>query len=231
MKVIELDRSLETYYDELVYTEAGLSAQDLTKSLAALFQSAIEKLLEKITMERAARRDVLRANAMVKIADFELDNVTMRFGQALLVETNRNRESLMFRRFFPNTPSELIRTSLRDQAQLTLSTIIPELDKLEAASMLKPYKELMQSAAEKVMTVLTTREQATATRALVGHDVLEWKEGCNALRLSVYAELLKIAAEKGYSKSWANSFFKVDARSSEAEKEDEAEEQKEVPTA
>jgi hypothetical protein len=40
------------------------------------------------------------------------------------------------------------------------------------------------------------------------NDVLEWKEGINALRLTTYAELLKISVEKGLPKSWVESFFR-----------------------
>lgn len=36
----------------------------------------------------------------------------------------------------------------------------------------------------------------------------QWKEGINALRLTTYAELLKISADKGLPKSWAESFFR-----------------------
>jgi len=39
----------------------------------------------------------------------------------------------------------------------------------------------------------------------------EWKKGVNTLRLSTYAELLKIAAEKAYGKAWVEAFFRVES--------------------
>ena len=55
------------------------------------------------------------------------------------------------------------------------------------------------------------RNKAKGERTTSSNDVEEWKDGVNALRLTTYAELLKIAAEKGYSRAWADSFFPADA--------------------
>jgi hypothetical protein len=57
----------------------------------------------------------------------------------------------------------------------------------------------------------------------------EWKEGVNALRLTTYAELLKVAAEKGYSRAWADSFFPVEANAPEEPAAPEAPAQPEAP--
>jgi len=43
----------------------------------------------------------------------------------------------------------------------------------------------------------------------VANEVDEWKEGINDLRTNTYAELLKIATEKKYPKSWVESFFRA----------------------
>jgi hypothetical protein len=56
-----------------------------------------------------------------------------------------------------------------------------------------------------------TKDLAERTTSTSSNDVEEWKEGVNALRLTTYAELLKIAAEKGYGRAWADSFFPADA--------------------
>lgn len=50
------------------------------------------------------------------------------------------------------------------------------------------------------------------TRGLVRAEVDEWKEGVNRLRLGTYAELLKVAAEKGYGRAWADTFFRKEQR-------------------
>lgn len=48
------------------------------------------------------------------------------------------------------------------------------------------------------------------------------KRASNALLLSTYAELLKIAAEKGYPRSWADTFFPADSAGPDTATDDSA---------
>jgi hypothetical protein len=49
----------------------------------------------------------------------------------------------------------------------------------------------------------------------VSVEVEEWKDGVHRLRLSTYAELLKVAAEKKYPRSFADAFFLSESRTVE----------------
>ncbi len=65
------------------------------------------------------------------------------------------------------------------------------------------------------LDALQARAQAKGAIATAGNDVDEWKEGINSRRLLTWAELLKIADERGYPKTWAEAFYR---RSSDDEK-------------
>ena len=149
-----------------------------------------------------------RSEAVVAVRDVQLDVITMRFGGAALLEAEQDRKSAFFRRFFTVAPSTFVRQSLRKQCEKTLKVVLAEIEKLPAASTLKPFVDKLRGRAEAAVAALDARNQAKADRHLSSNDVDEWKEGINRLRLTTYAELLKIAAEKSYSKSWADTFFR-----------------------
>jgi hypothetical protein len=90
---------------------------------------------------------------------------------------------------------------------------VAELGKLDPKHVLKPFAGSLTAFANQALSALETRTKAKAERAIVGNDVDEWKEGVNTLRVSTYAELLKIAAEKGYGKAWVEAFFRSESAS------------------
>jgi hypothetical protein len=160
--------------------------------------------------ERRSRRAVTRADAVVAVRDERLDAETTRFGAMALAHAGAKRASAAFRRFFPEAPNELVRKPLRKQAELTRDQLLPELDKLAADHPLAAFKHGLSSLAAAVLEALDARSDVKGKRAVVGNEVEEWKEGVNALRLSTYAALLNLSAEKGYRRRWADAFFKAE---------------------
>lgn len=171
------------------------------------------------TKERAGRREVVRADAVVQVRDGQLDRTTLRFGGQLLVEANRDRKSPLFRRYFPFAPSEYVRQPLRVQCEHTLDVVAKELEKLDKKSPLRPYGATLETQAKAALSALSARTQAKAARGTNASYVEEWKEDVNRLRLSTYAALLQIAADNSYGKAWADTFFMTASR---AEKEEPA---------
>jgi hypothetical protein len=55
--------------------------------------------------------------------------------------------------------------------------------------------------------VLEEQRQAELTRVGGRLEVRAWKEEANAVRLSIYASLLSLAAQTGRGKAWAEAFF------------------------
>ncbi len=207
MRRIPLSASLLTFLEQLEYPEAALSAEEETSELAKPFRDQIAEWDNIFKQERAGRRSVVRAEAIVAVRNVQLDRHTVRFGASVLGETGGDRRSPFFRRFFPVAPSQYVRQPLRKQCEQTLNVMVVELEKLDKKHTLRSFVSPLTSLAKSALSALDARTKVKSERTMGASDIEEWKEGCNAMRLSVYAELLKIAAEKGYGRAWADSFF------------------------
>lgn len=203
MRKLVLTRGLVHFLDEIEFSDAGLSADPDAAPLAIPFQDAIGEWETIFKKERLARRTVTRAEAIVAVRNERLDATTMQFGalaRAVALD--------VLDRCFAMAPGKFVRRNLRKQCETTQTVIVPEVAKLGADHPLKPFGARFVAMASAALTALDDRAQAMGNRHSSANDVLEWKEGINALRLTTYAELLKIAADKGLPKSWAESFFR-----------------------
>lgn len=217
MRQIPSSSSLLSYLDNLEYIEAGLSADEETSDLAKPFQEEIAAWEDVFRNERAGRRGVTRAEAMVAVRNAQLDRATLKFGANVLAETGGDRKASFFRRFFSAAPSQLVRQPLRKQCDNTLNIMVAELDKLDKKHPLRSFTTPLTTMAKAALTALDARTKVKAARSISANDVDEWKEGVNTLRLSTYAELLKLAAEKSYGRAWADSFFPSESTAGGAE--------------
>ena len=204
MRQIPLSSALLTFLDELEYSEAALAADPDAASLGPAFEEEIGRWEKAFKQERAGRREVTRAEAVVAVRNAQLDGLTLRF--AANVKANDASGSLLAR-FFSTAPSRFVRRGLRDQCDKTLNVLVTAIDKLDAKHALHTFSKPLGAAAKAALASLDLRNQAKGHRQSASNDVDEWKEGVNQLRLTTYAELLKIAAEKGYPKAWADTFF------------------------
>lgn len=211
MRKLALAASLLTFLDELEYSEAGLAADPDASELAAAFSEEITAWGEQFAAERASRRDVTRAEAVVAVRDWQIDRLTQRFAGQVLVEASGDRKSATFRRFFPIPASEFIRIALRKQCERTRDVVVAELQKVDTKSLLWPYLAQFEAVVSATFEALDLRAHARGRRGTASHDTDEWKEGVNSLRLTTYGELLKIAAAKGYPRAWAETFFRVES--------------------
>jgi hypothetical protein len=208
MRDISLSRSLLVFADELEYTEAALLAEPATAELAPPVTLKLGQWDGVFSAWRSARREITRSNAVVAVVNAMLDEVTKLFGGEALVEAKQDRKSPLFRRFFPVAPSELIRWGFRDQVDATKNMIIVELRKLAEGNRLRAYIEPMTSLVTSATNAIERRSVVWGERSGVGLTTEDYKRGVNALRTTTYAELLKIAAANGWSKAWADSFFR-----------------------
>ncbi len=235
MRQIPLTAGLLTFLDEIEFTEAGLAADEETAELAKPFHEQIEAWEATFKAEHQSRRAVTRAEALVALRNAKLDGHTTKFGASVLAEAGGDRKSPFFRRFFAVAPSTFVRQPLRKQCELTLHVVVAEIGKLDKNHLLKPFAASLEDFAKQALSALDARTKAKADRGIASNDIDEWKEGVNTLRLSTYAELLKIAAEKGYGKSWVEAFFRAESASgatSDAEAEPAAgEEPPQAPAA
>jgi hypothetical protein len=222
MRDLALSSSLLVFADELEYTEAALLAEPLTAELAAPVTLKLGQWDNVFITWRTARREITRSTAVVAVVNAMLDELTRQFGGEALVEAKQDRKSPLFRRFFTVTPSEFIRWGFRDQLDATRNTILVELRKLAEGNRLRSYIEPMTNLVTQGAGALERRNTVWAERSGVSLATEDFKRGVNALRTTTYAELLKIAAANGYSRSWADSFFRKPSSTTEEAAEDPA---------
>ncbi len=208
MRQIPIGNSLLTFLDELEFTEAALRAEPLAAEFAAVFEEEIGGWSDVFQRERTARREITRADALVAIRNGQIDATTLRFGDHCFLESGRDRKSAAFRKFFPTSPSEFVRGSLRKQAERTRDVIVPEIEKLPEGSPLRAYAAPLSEGARLALAALTARVKAEGQAATVASDVREWKEGVNRLRTTTHAELVKLAVQNRQPKSWVELFFR-----------------------
>ena len=186
MRQLSLSRSLLFFLEEIEYSEAALSADPDAASLAVPFRDALEEWTALFNQERLGRRGVIRTEAVVNVRNERIDAATIGFGAL----------------------GKFVRRNLRQQCEATKNTIVPEIAKLNADHPLKPFAPKLDTLAQNALTALDDRAQAMAHRQASANDVLEFKEGINALRTTTYAELLKMAVDHRLPKSWTESFFR-----------------------
>ncbi|MDI1435877.1 hypothetical protein [Polyangium sorediatum] len=177
--------------------------------------------------ERAARRGVTRAEAVVAVRDERLDSSTKRFGAAVRAFA----PELLGKFFGGAAPGQFVRKGLRSQCEKTRDVLLVEVKKLNPHHELIPFAAPLGTGSEAALDALDVRAKAKGNRQLVTNETDEWKEGINALRMTTYAELLKIATKKKFSKSWVESFFRKPdgAKSEEANTDAGAESEGEEP--
>lgn len=205
MRKLALGRSLLYFLEEIEYSEAALAADPDATAFSPEFVDAIEEWQVLFKRDRAAKRDVVRAEAQVAVRNQQIDRLTIRFAA-----TTRALAPAVMDKVFKVAPNVFVRSNLRKQCEKTKSVIVPFVASLEAEHPLKSFASQLDNAAGAAITALDHRVARKGDAQLIGNDVVEWKEGINALRMTTYAELLKVAAAKGYPKSWVESFFRAE---------------------
>jgi hypothetical protein len=100
----------------------------------------------------------------------------------------------------------------------------PRAPEAAADSPLKPFAASLSKGIKEALSALDERSKAKGARQAASNEIDEWKEGINALRTTTYAELLKVATEKGLGKAWGETFFRSSSSASGSDAETESSE-------
>ncbi|MDI1475997.1 hypothetical protein [Polyangium sp. y55x31] len=204
MRQIPITYGLLYFLDELEFSESALAADEDAATLAVPFAEAISEWEGLFAQERAARRAVTRAEAVVAVRNERLDSLTKRFAAAV-----RAFAPELLGKFFGGTaPGQFVRKGLRAQCEKTRDVLLPEAGKLGGNHELSPFAAPIDKVSKAALDALDVRTKAKGNRQIVSNETDEWKEGINALRTTTYAELLKIATAKKLPKTWVESFFR-----------------------
>jgi hypothetical protein len=215
MRQISLKHSLLFFLEELEYTEAALSADDDARSLAPAYQARIEDWKGIFDKERTSRRNVIRGNAVVAVRNEQLDASTIR-----LAATARGAAVGFLDKVLSVSPSRFVKKPLREQCETTRDVLLVELAKLDPGNPVRALAPALESLNNAALTALDERTKAKNAQTTVGNDIDEWKNAVNAQRLTTFADLLKIAALKGYPRAWAESFYRTVEKNDKPETDD-----------
>jgi hypothetical protein len=207
MRTVPLSRSVLAFWQDLIFLEAALLADEETRELAAPVTAHINLFMPTLQREVDTLRAVIQSNARLSVTDARLDLGIRGLFSSTLHLVNQSRKHPAFTSLFSTHIGAVVRHALKRQVEVARELI----DKL-ALPHYTPEFRAAQTAAlqpliERGAEVLEAQRQAELARTTGRIDVRAWKEEANAVRLSVYGSLIALAAQNGRSKAWPEAFF------------------------
>ena len=115
LRSLDEDESLESAWDEMVFTEARLKGEQEARDFVDLVASLITRLDEARAGQAGARREEVAAHAAVSAADDALDDGVRAIDRALADAERGNRKSARYKRYFGGPPSTYTRLGLESE--------------------------------------------------------------------------------------------------------------------
>ncbi len=230
VRTIQHSESLDGVWEELIYSEARLLGDPLTRDLAPAFAERLATLETVRAGQYAVWRGEIVVQATVDTENLSLDGTTEGFGVKLFAAEDGKRGSARWKRYFP--------TSVSDTVKLALERQLARVRGWAASLRGEPEPELVayaDSFARHVVAgdaAVQGRIDAAAKRN--DHRVREIValiDDVNALRLGTLGRLLQRAVKNGKSREWAESFFRRSQRRAVATPDDGDDGGDEKPTA
>ena len=201
-RAISPEAPIDALEDEILYTGASLKAdpeaQDVAPDFSTLWLQHLDELRKD---ERAVRAANLETNAQRAIANVRLDARCEHFGDTLLLEVGKDRNSPRWKGFFPVPVSSFVRQPFADQVQQmtgwlsssdpALATHLPELTRW-----LKASKLSLDQDSDLALTRSAHKQRREAFAAA-------FTEARDAL----HDQLSSLAREKKLGRLWADAFF------------------------
>lgn len=208
--------SMDSLWEELVFTEARLLGDDNAKEFAPTMRQLMERLERARSGQLAAWREEIAAEAAVAEADDLLDDWVHALDVALLGILEQDTLSPRYRRYFSEAPSSIMR--LRLESQITR---------------VRSWAESLASEPERVLQELGTRLRTLVVR---GNAALERRRRAAALRQdhrartikpmisdindtrhALFGTLMKKAVDLHLPRPWPNRFFRQGSRRGKAD--------------
>ena len=207
MRVLDGDRAILYFWADLVFLEAALLARDTTRHLAAPITAHLATFPAVFQTGLEGERRVLQAAALAVVADGDLDAVLRLAHSNALDEVTQDRKAPFFVLLFPDHISNLVRHAIERQVAVVEGVV----GKLASSLVPEAYRARwlgrLTAAVEVGKAALIGRREAAFARSETRLTVQGWKEEANALRLSVWTELVKLGPNTREAKDWAEQFF------------------------
>lgn len=206
MKRLGDKTGLLTARQSMLFTEAALLASGIHARMARPVGQLLAKWLEAWQARRDAEDAITRANARVTWGNLRLDGATNGFANELLRDVGGKADDPLFRAYFPEPPSQVVKMGLENQiARCEGFAVVASKRKLSpgATKALRAVEEAMDNGRE----ALAARKAAYVQQAQAAMDVQTWRESAEAARQSIYVQLQSWALENRESRAYAENFF------------------------
>jgi hypothetical protein len=214
VKELPIKSSRDGFVEDLYFLEARLETDDRLGDLKTEVTDALsaeEQLLKEL---RLAIRNLMKAQAKVIASDMAGDTFGQSYALGLLDVTGRNRDSILFKKYFKVNPSTVFRMPYEKEiAWFDASLAMLE---TETNEQLTKYKARMLEVRTNLQAALDNRKNMRIAMTVVKAKIVDWKESVNRTRTFIYGNLLPLAPSNAKTKAWADSFFKPASVASEA---------------
>ena len=206
MRLFDESSGWDSMRKDLRFTASALAADDehatLTRALRALLTR-----WSTLDAERLAAEDALvDANAVIATVDARLDRLVVRLSAVILAETGGRRDAALYKAFFPEAPTEVVRLGLESEITRTQAffTVAQERSVSRAVRAVLTEVEAVHTAGR---TALAARESATEVVARVSLRRTTWREDANRARRSVESALAQFATANELPRDYPDAFF------------------------
>ena len=208
LRRIRYDESMDGLWDELVYTRARLEAEARASDLASAVRDALSRVGETRQNQLQHWETEIVAQAMVDGVDYDLDGIVGDIGINLERLSCKDRKHPRWTRYFgTDAPSSVRRLGLASEVRRVRGWASSL--KSEPEAELKELGRRLQDTLARADEALALRERAAAARAdHRAREIMTLVDDINALRLSVYGELISRVGRIGQDPSWPDQFFR-----------------------
>ncbi len=205
MKVVEQSKSLESFWEELIYLEARLMADAKARHLAPRVVAHLATYDEILGVEKNVRREEVTSRARSKTVEDEIEGSFRELSVAALYDVKNDKKD---RRY-----ENLIHMNVTSFGRLSLAAQQAECHRMKSALKLTIYDDAFRDAQNELLDrillhidfELEAQARVNEQRAQSRVEIADWKDATNRVRMVIYGELITIAADK--NSVWARSFF------------------------
>lgn len=208
-RAFDEDTTLDEARESAEFTEAALAAYS-DAELQALGKSLDKLLAEADSLAiaiRGARRQLVRANAYVRVGDALSDDLIRELVKDVLAAVRQDRTADLFVAVFPTNPGDIVAMSLAPELE--------ELVRIKAvlaadptpASLRKQWSKPLDEVIARGQSALADRKRATAAQSEAYDKVTRWVERVDRQRRAIDGALTTYAANKHLSRDFNDRFF------------------------
>ena len=215
-RTLPIDAPIHEIEEELYYTTAHLQAYPVLEPQAIQHEALIADCIQLMQTESALTRALMRAEALVVVADVHLDAVTTTLEGTMRVESGGERKSLTHLRYFGNVqPSRFKRPVLGEQLE-TMRNWIPSLVGPQSSPALQAQGVQLAGCVAEADAARAAEDEAE--RNIADHELGPRKvfvDRFNALRQALYGQLAELPhsrPELNLPPDFAHHFFLRDSR-------------------